>query len=257
VQYDTVRVRTAENVGLGYEVAGIATRLLAFLIDLMLSGMVVFFAALAWLALTAAGSFTGGAAQTVGLIIFALVALLAFFGYFTIAEATSAGRTPGKRALGLRVIRIDGSAPTLSDALVRNLLRIVDVFVLGIGLFVMFANSRSRRLGDIAAGTVVVRERTSAAALPQVVAPVIRRTPDAGPEVDGLDRLGAGELVVVRTFLTRSGMEPRLRTGLAADISRRLQDRMQLAADAPERQWPAELFLERLYLQLSARLQGE
>jgi hypothetical protein len=52
-------------------------------------------------------------------------------------------------------------------------------------------------------------------------------------------------------------MEPRLRTGLAADISRRLQDRMQLAADAPERQWPAELFLERLYLQLSARLQGE
>lgn len=83
--------------------------------------------------------------------------------------------------------------------------------------------------------------------------PVLLRTPDAGPPIEGVERVGERELSAVRTFLTRPGLEPQLRARLAADMATRLLDRMQVPPTAPERQWPAELFLERLYLQLQGR----
>ncbi|MEO8897665.1 MAG: hypothetical protein ABI352_00420, partial [Candidatus Dormibacter sp.] len=83
--------------------------------------------------------------------------------------------------------------------------------------------------------------------------PVMVRTPDAGPPIDGVDRLGDRELAAIRTFLSRPGLAPPLRARLAGDMSNRLLDRMQVPVNAPERQWAAELFLERLYLQLGAR----
>jgi hypothetical protein len=82
---------------------------------------------------------------------------------------------------------------------------------------------------------------------------VLVRTPDAGPTIDGVERLGDRELSAIRTFLTRPGLEQPLRARLALDMTTRLLDRMQLPPAAPERQWPPELFLERLYLQLQAR----
>ena len=111
------------------------------------------------------------------------------------------------------------------------------------------------RLGDLLGGTVVVHVRppvTLAAAV--TLAPVLLRTPDAGPAIDGIERLGERELSAIRTFLTRPGLEPPLRARLASDMSNRLVDRMQLAPSAPERQWPPELLLERLYLQLQTRV---
>jgi hypothetical protein len=175
-------------------------------------------------------------------------------GYFAISEALTAGRTLGKRALGLRVIRLDGGAPGLREALVRNILRIVDMS-LGIGMVVMFFDRRSRRLGDLAAGTVVVRERRAGVtAAPPVLPPPMLRTPDAGPAIDGVDRLGAAEWSALRTFLARQGMHPEQRARLAAVIAGRLCERLDLGPGAPERQWPPELLLERLYLQLLPRM---
>jgi hypothetical protein len=101
---------------------------------------------------------------------------------------------------------------------------------------------------------VVVRVRPTQS-FDTVVAPppLLVRTPDAGPVIDGVDRLGDRELAAVHTFLSRPGLAPPLRARLAGDMSARLLDRMQVPASAPERQWPPELFLERLYLQLRAR----
>jgi len=249
---DVQKVRTADNVQIGYTVAGIPSRLLAFLVDGLLNLVVFLAAGIAASAIYNAIGSSGGVAEALALTIFGLMFYVGHFLYFAILEATSAGRTPGKRAMGLRVVRLDGSAPGLSEALVRNIARIADYF-LAFGLFVAFFNARSRRIGDLLAGTMVIRERTMVTQA-QVLAPVLVRTPDAGPGIDGLDRLGQHEYGVIRTFLSRAGLPPDQRARLAGQIAQRLFERMDMPATAPERLWPAELFLERLYLQLGERL---
>jgi uncharacterized RDD family membrane protein YckC len=244
---DLHEIRTADNVGIAYDAAGLASRSLALVLDLLIQ-MVLVVAALL-LAVAVAGSGIPGTLATVLLVALPLLVLV---GYFVVAETVTAGRTPGKRALGLRVIRLDGGAPGLPEALVRNILRLVDM-VAGIGVVVMFVDRRSRRLGDLAAGTMVVRERPAAALVP-VTPPPLLRTPDAGPPIDGADRLGTAEWTALRTFLARQGLSPEQRARLAAAIAERLWGRLGLDAAAPERQWPAELFLERLYLQLAPRM---
>jgi uncharacterized RDD family membrane protein YckC len=249
---DVLKVRTADNVQIGYTVAGVPSRMLAFLVDGAINLGIVLLAALGAAAVTSGMGGSGGVAEALVLTVFGLMFLVGHLLYFAIFEATSAGRTPGKRAMGLRVVRVDGSAPGLSEALVRNIARIAD-YTLGAGLFVAFFDARSRRIGDLLAGTMVVRERTTVTPV-QALAPVLLRTPDAGPGIDALDRLGDHEYTVVRTFLSRHGLPPDHRERLAEQVARRLMERMALPADAAERHWPAELFLERLYLQLGERL---
>jgi len=249
---DILKVRTADNVQIGYTVAGIPSRLMAFLVDACLNLLVVLVAAVAASALYSAMGSSGGIAEALAFTVFGLMFLVGHFLYFAILEATSAGRTPGKRAMGLRVVRVDGSAPGLSEALVRNIARIADYF-LAAGLFVAFFHPQTRRIGDLLAGTMVIRERTTVTQA-QVLAPVLVRTPDAGPGIDHLDRLGQHEYAVLRTFLSRYGLPPEQRTRLAAQIATRLFERMELPSSAPERMWPPELFVERLYLQLGQRL---
>ncbi len=248
--HDVLRVSTADNVGIGYDIAGLGSRIIAQLLDALIVGVIAIVVAMALVAVInptdARNSVLAGLA-TAG------VTLFVYVGYFTVCEVASGGRTPGKTAGRLRVLDVSGGAPTAGQLLLRNVARIVDV-ILGVGAIVMFWNSQSRRIGDLLAGTVVVRTR-EAVSLGAVASPppVLLRTPDAGPAIDGIDRLGGPELDAVRTFLARPGMEPALRARLAREIGSRLLDRMHLAATAPERQWPPELFLERLYLQLQAR----
>ena len=154
--------------------------------------------------------------------------------------------------MGLRVIRVDGSAADFGALAVRNVIRIVDVVVVLIGIVVMFFQPQTRRLGDLGAGTIVVRDRamvTLAAAV--APPPIILRTPDAGPPIDGIDRIGGFERDALRVFLS-SGLSQKLRAELAADIAAPLH-RLGLPPGAPERLWPPELFIERVYLQLDQR----
>ena len=93
-----------------------------------------------------------------GVIVFAL-----FWGYYMVSEVTTNGQTLGKRALGLRVIKEGGYPLSFADAAIRNLVRIVDFlpFFYGVGLLCMMVNRRWQRLGDLAAGTIVIKtERT-------------------------------------------------------------------------------------------------
>jgi len=246
MQRDTLEVRTAENVGIGYDAAGIGSRFFALTLDYLCIAGIVLFVTLLWRGLAGTG---GGTADT--LVVGVFIPFFAALVYFVVAETATAGRTAGKRALGLRVIRVDGGAPGLREALIRGILRAT--FDSLVGIFWMFFHPQSRRLGDIVAGTLVVRERRTEAALPPT-APVLLRTPDAGPAVDGLERLGVKELAVLRSYLSRPGLTPQQRSRVGAEMAHRLLDRMELPAGAPERQWPAELFLERLYLQLASRL---
>jgi hypothetical protein len=133
-----------------------------------------------------------------------LIFFVVFWGYFMLFETLWSGQTPGKRAGRLRVIRRDGQPVGASEVLIRNLVRIVDFLpgFYGIGLVVMFIDKEARRLGDMAAGTIVVREgeqtrlqdvriqaASSAASRPAVTQPAYGSaaySPYAAPYAGGL-----------------------------------------------------------------------
>lgn len=147
-------IRTPELVEFEFELAGLYSRMLAWLIDgaiisALVAGAVFVFSLLSIVA--------GGLA---GFLMFIAI-FLAMWGYFTFFEWWMGGRTPGKKALGLRVMQVSGVRIEFVHAALRNLLRIFDslpfIYAVGGGVALM-APSR-RRLGDLVAGTVVVRER--------------------------------------------------------------------------------------------------
>jgi uncharacterized membrane protein SpoIIM required for sporulation/uncharacterized RDD family membrane protein YckC len=159
-------VETPEQVAVGYELAGPGSRFVAFLLD----ALIILFALLA-VYLTALFLFMGSlraftsVALELGMWLLAgvmVVNFLLIWGYFVAFEAFAGGRTPGKRWMGLRVIHSSGFPLSLPGAVIRNLLRILDLQpgitgILG-GLFILF-HPRAQRPGDLAAGTVVIRER--------------------------------------------------------------------------------------------------
>lgn len=252
-QLDTISVKTSDNVTLGYNIAGLGSRLVAQFLDNLLALPLTLIALLLYGAVASvfvtssegAGFADAGAGFFAGFV---------YFGYFFVAEAVTGGKTPGKSAMGLRVIRVDGSAADFGALAVRNVIRVVDVAVVLIGIVVMFFQPQTRRLGDLGAGTIVVRDRAMVTLATAVAPPpIILRTPDAGPAIDGLDRIGSFERDALRVFLSRPGLTPKLRADLAADIAKRLLDRLGLPPGAPERLWPPELFIERIYLQLDQR----
>jgi len=148
-------VSTPERVSFDYQVAGLGTRGIAQILDLLIvTGLLVavfFFAAAA-----AAGT----RSDVVGTLIDLFGAFIVIFGYFWISEAIFSGQTLGKRALRLRVVGDRGEPLTWVQAGIRNVIRIVDFlpYGYGVGVVVLFANGRGKRLGDLAAGTIVVKD---------------------------------------------------------------------------------------------------
>lgn len=153
---ESMVVATPELVAFSYELGGVGSRFIAALLDLLVALAIVFLIGLLAIALSGA---TGSV--TVGLLIFVLGSFAMVYGYFWAQEAAFNGQTLGKRAARLRVVGENGEPVTFSQAGIRNLIRFVDFLPLwyGIGLVTLFINGRGRRLGDLAAGTVVVRER--------------------------------------------------------------------------------------------------
>ncbi len=161
-------IETPENVSFGYEVAGIGNRFVGALIDVLILGVVLML--LSTLTGVVLGITEGFANITLdrdelswagGLVlaVSTLVNFLLIWGYFAIFELVWNGQTPGKRVARTQVIRSDGSAVGFLGVAVRNLVRIVDFLPGGylVGLVTMLLNRRARRLGDFAAGTLVVR----------------------------------------------------------------------------------------------------
>ena len=173
---ETLIIETPERVPLAFALASIGNRFLAVAIDHFIQYFVIFIVAYAFLSLSGVGDmsqiensefFQEMPKWTIAVMI--IVLFLVFAGYFIFFEWLWNGQTPGKRLLKLRVIREDGRPITLWEAIARNLLRIFDAvpgFVLpvySIGLITIFLSGRDQRIGDMFAGTVVIRERTDEA----------------------------------------------------------------------------------------------
>lgn len=152
----TLDVETPEQVIVSYTLAGIGTRGAAALIDslvmLLLSGTL-------WYAVTVAGRALSGERWIMAVAL--IGQFLIIWGYFVAFETVWDGQTPGKRLLGLRVVRNGGGGVHIGPSAARNLVRIVDFLPFGyfVGMVSIVANQRNQRLGDLVAGTIVVRER--------------------------------------------------------------------------------------------------
>jgi uncharacterized RDD family membrane protein YckC len=166
---DQLNIDTPEQVELEFGVAGIGSRFVAALIDGLIISLVYFLEILAFVAL-AAGATAGGrsdgpmdtaAKWVIAIIIFVNFAF--FWGYFSFFEAYWRGQTPGKRMMKLRVIKDSGRQITLFEAMARNLIRVVDYLpgLYLVGVITMLCNKLNKRLGDFAAGTIVVHERAN------------------------------------------------------------------------------------------------
>lgn len=144
-------------------------------------------------------------------------------GYFMLFEYFWSGSTPGKRWQQIRVIRRDGRPLSFLDATVRNVLRFVDILAdfYPVGLIVMFLDPMNRRLGDLAAGTLVVRDR-------DLAAPQILRTGARPGQGDMELRAAAAGMtpetyqLVTRFLARRGGMEDKARWDLGIEICERV-----------------------------------
>ena len=146
-------VATPERVSFDYQVAGLGTRTIAQLLDLL----IVFGILIAVYFVAIAAMVVGSDAATLTFLIGSFVVI---FGYFWVSEALWSGQTVGKKALRLRAVGDRGEPLTFGQAGIRNIVRIVDFlpYGYGVGLVVLFANGKGKRLGDLAAGTIVVKD---------------------------------------------------------------------------------------------------
>ncbi|MDQ3665995.1 MAG: RDD family protein [Acidobacteriota bacterium] len=211
---DTLIIETPERVPLHFALASIGNRFLACAIDHALQALIMILMGIAFFTLANYSSLSDQLTSAPKWVyaVLILVLFLIITGYFAFFEWLWNGQTPGKRWLKLRVIREDGRPVTFWEAAVRNLLRSFDMMpapFYSIGLISVFSSSRDQRVGDLVAGTVVVREREAEApAFAQVFAaavsdPAQRRSFKPVEFTADLSGLTESEIQVVETFLRR------------------------------------------------------
>lgn len=165
----TIEIETPEHVRFNYHVVGPARRLVAWLIDLVIQGFILMFltAILAMFSLLV----EIGEGISAGLSLVVLFAMQ--WGYSASFEGVWGGLTPGKAWSGIRVVCDDGRPLDVATAVLRNLLRAADFLPFGyaVALVVMTRDARFRRLGDLAAGTIVIDERSRYLARPFTLLP--------------------------------------------------------------------------------------
>ena len=216
----TNSIVTPEAVEVTLDIAEFGSRLGAGLIDGAILGAVL--AALALVAGVAGSLGLLGLAANLPGAAFAALLLALVWGYFPFFEEVAGGRTPGKRALGLRVIQTDGQPAGLGPVLLRNLLRPVDL--LFIGPFLMLLTRRHQRLGDLAAGTLVVRQGRTSQPMPLMV----QYPPDANLAPLDTALLTEQEYGLVRSFLERRHqLDPTARAALATQLGAMVRARVE------------------------------
>ena len=234
VSLGRLEVETADHVVLRYDLAGVGTRGSAAFIDGLLSLLMV-------IGLLVGAAIVGSklppslANQLAGVTIFAI--LVAWVAYFVLLEWLWNGQTVGKRRSGLRVIGTDGEPARFTAVLIRNLLRLVD-FLPGyyaLGVVAIFLSPSSQRLGDLAAGTYVVR-----APKPQLdwlslrtLSPAALAAAPQVPAATSSIRISGESQRLVREFVAREGtLDDGARERLAKAIAGPLRESVPDITDA-------------------------
>jgi uncharacterized RDD family membrane protein YckC len=230
---DRIVTATPEGVSVELVLAGAGSRGVAILLDTLVQGAILLTAGLI-ASLVEVGS--ASVAPSSGLVatgVLSVLVLLDVLGYFVILEMLTGGRSLGKLAVGLRVVRLDGRPVGFGPSLVRNVVRLADYGLFLLGLWMILGTKRHQRLGDLAAGTIVIRERRAASTRrtgapgvlagsdPAVVAPVASAFGIA-LDASGWDvsAVTAEQVAVAERFLrSRWGYAPAPRARLAARLA--------------------------------------
>ena len=156
---DRIGVITPEAVEFTFDLSGLASRVFALLVDIIIQAVAVLAVIVVLTLFAVTVNFQGG--FSFGTIIMFIAVFLFEWGYFIFFELVWNGRSPGKRLMGCRVIRDGGLPVNFTASFIRNLIRPIDYFLsaLMIGFFIVFASPTYKRLGDMAAGTLVIVER--------------------------------------------------------------------------------------------------
>lgn len=241
---DRLRITTPEGVALDLVVAGIGSRFLAGLLDVAIQLATLLIVLQTLSVIDAGGGYLTAALLGLGFVL--------LFGYPVLFEVFNQGRTPGKIAAGIRVVSLEGNAVGLGASLVRNLLRIVDgwlfvtVVLFPVGFVAAFTTRHCQRLGDLAAGTVVVRERFPNAGL--IDARYMTTPPPSGLIWD-VGGVTADEVFVLRRYLERrAALPPHARMALAGSLATNIRARVPGVDPA--------LFDEQLFEWVLARKEG-
>lgn len=233
-------VVTPEAVRLEFESANLGSRIIALLLDGMIQFVAVVVIVLAGVALA-----DGIGVNLPDWVAGTLVALAFFailWGYPTAFETLMRGRTPGKAANGLRVVTTEGAPIRFRHAAIRAALGLVDFYLTagGAAVLTVLLSKRQQRLGDLVAGTLVLRERTETGS----VAPIRFAVPPGWEGYAGTvdpGGLDADDYAGIRSFLTRAAtLDPQARTSLGTTLAQRLAAKL---AHVPPPGVSPELFL--------------
>src|SRR6266498_89558 len=227
-------VETPEHVDVQFELAGLGSRLAAGLLDLLLLWLGLMALWIGGGAIVTSISSPHGTAQgwlTAGMI---LLTFCLIWGYFTLFEALNGGRTPGKQVLGIRVVMDTGRSITPPAALIRNLVRLLDCYFpipFAPALVTMFLHPSNKRPGDLAAGTIVVRDRPT----DWVLGAATESESPADPIETGPPELSEDEFRLLDRFLARlSELNPDVQIRMTADLVRRFETRIPRRSADPQ-----------------------
>ena len=233
-------VETPEHVEVRLELAGVGSRMAAAILDTFL-----LYLSLLLLALVG-GKVLGAGLGAAGSWFLAVIILLFYglvWGYFAAFEAWNGGRTPGKQALGIRVVMDTGRRVTVGAAVVRNLVRLLDCYFPFLpilpALLLMFINKSNKRLGDMAAGTIVVRDRPTDWVLGAVTAP----SPGDREELEtGPPELSEDEFRLLDRFLARmNDLDAAVQVRMTTELARRFE------AKIPRRTHDVQAYLVQVF----------
>jgi uncharacterized RDD family membrane protein YckC len=229
---DRYLVDTPEQIDVAYDVAGIGSRFLAAIVDtliiLVIEGVLLFVLSLVASQLVIADSIATAIAVVLSFVV--------LWGYYLVAEMLSNGQSPGKRLVGVRVVREGGRPVTFTASAIRNIIRLVDFLPLfySIGVVVMFVDRRARRLGDLAAGTLVVRERAPVTLESLSQSGYVELPAGEVPEMGHIDRLTDDDYVLLQEFLRRRAeLSNEARGRIGAQLAEGLRVRLDAAPPGP------------------------
>ncbi|MCW5824606.1 MAG: RDD family protein [Cyanobacteria bacterium TGS_CYA1] len=250
-------ISTPENVDLHLELAGLGNRILAALIDQIIAGLTML-AFLIVMLLICMGIDKMGLPTELKSKVFVYIGMFAIFvlfvintGYNIIFEGLWQGQTPGKHLTHIRVVEANGQPVGWPSVFIRNLIRMIDTGLAFIGLLIMLIDKHERRLGDMAAGTIVIRERTQDLSQDKIE---LETSPKPDQLMD-IGRLSPQDYELLLQFLRRRKKlaveyRPKLATQLESYLRDKLDRKMQ--SDETLKAKPEE-FLEIVYASYQER----
>lgn len=229
---EKLTIETPEQTSLEFAIAGIGSRFLALALDTLIQTLVGFIVGVGGSMLVAALSVAAPKSAIWGIAMLVLFFFLLYFGYFAFFEIIWNGQTPGKRKAGIRVIKDSGRPLTAAESIARNLLRIVDWLpgFYAIGIASALLTKENKRLGDLVAGSLVVRESSFSDLKPAWQTAQAPTAPVSAPL--GAANLTLEESALIDSFLTRrSELDFDVRVRMAEQILQRLKSKLTLPAD--------------------------